>query len=103
MLKQTRSEVYGKFRTLCLVADRKAIEQISAKARQDWNPEYYGSWHLEFKPKHGYRIEEYSRDHFPMGENYRGAAEMVRTMDFAIGVLQTFKDEQRRQHVTDKT
>lgn len=97
MPRVTRSDVYAKFRTLCFVSKRKSLEQIPVKARYDWNVEYYGCWHLEFKAKCGYRIEEYSYSKFPMGKQYRGAAEMVRTMDFAIGVLQSAEAEQRRR------
>lgn len=95
MPRVTRADVYQKFRTLCLVMRKKCIEEILAEKRSH----HHGAWHLEYERGSGYYIEEMgvNKIEYPMGTQRRGAAEMVRSMDFAIGVLQSYEAEQKRK------
>ena len=92
MSRMMKNDVYQKFRTLCLVAGKVPIEKMKAEDRG--TSKIIGAWHLDYIPGSGYLIDEVSdtfEKEFPMGIHSRGAAEMVRTMDFAIGVLQSSK------------
>lgn len=92
----TKSDVYEKFRTLCHVAGKTPIEKMEAKDRG--TSKIIGAWHLDYMGTGGYIIKEVDSDFnmkFPMGLHYRGAKEMLWTMDFAIGVLEAYKLDSR--------